>query len=324
MDLPEAVRSVVGDEAVAARVSLGGEDLLVVTPTRTVVYRAEGLLSDESVHEYGHDIERIAVETKRRKATFRLDYGTGGEQSLTVPANRVDDALHPVLAGVLNAAGVTDRGETITRTFRFSELTIVITSARLVKHVGGAVWGDGHEEYHYDDVTDLRFEEGSHGTAVVLRMGDRQERFKAPNDSARELREELVAAVLAHTGHDSLEAFRAAHAEADNEGGADEGGMAVDGLSPLGSDQADSTNESAAASAAGDAPDAGDGDDSLPDLDVVGGGDGDTAAAAERSDDADVATELAALREAVERQGDRIDAQRELIDQLIDELRRGR
>jgi hypothetical protein len=318
MDLPEAVRSVVGDEAVAARVSLGGDDLLLVTPTRTVVYRAEGLLSDESVHEYGHDVERIAVETKRRKATFRLDYGTGGEQSLTVPANRVDDALHPVLAGVLNAAGVTGPGETIRRTFRFSELTVVVTSARLVKHVGGAVWDDGHEEYPYDEVTDLRFEEGSHGTAVVLRMGDRQERFKAPNDRARELREELVAALLAHTGHDSLEAFRAANAEAD-EGTDDDGDMAVEGLSPLGADGADGPSE---ASAADDRSAAGDGDGSLPDLDVVGGGD--AATRPETADDADVAAELAALREAVERQGERIDAQRELIDQLIEELRRGR
>ncbi|MFB6169209.1 MAG: hypothetical protein ABEJ43_10250 [Haloferacaceae archaeon] len=319
MDLPEAVRSVVGDESVAARVSLGGEDLLLVTPTRTVVYRGEGLLSDESVTEYGHDVERIAVETKRRKATFRLDYGAGGEQSLTVPASRVDDALHPILAGVLNAAGVTDPGETITRTFRFSELTVVITSARLVKHVGGAVWDDGHEEYRYDDVTDLRFEEGSHGTAVVLRMGDRQERFKTPNDSAREFREELVGALLEHTGHDSLDAFRAAHAEAEPEAD-DGGGMGVEGLSPLGGDGP------GGASGAGAASDASDEDDALPDLDVVGSEDDATARvnSAETADTADVAAELDALREAVERQGERIDAQRELIDQLIDELRRGR
>ncbi len=313
MDLPEAVRSVVGDESVAARVALGGEDLLLVTPTRTVVYRAEGLLSDESVQEYGHDVERIALETKRRKATLRLDYGTGGEETLSLPASRVDDALHPILAGILNAAGVTDPGETVTRTFRFSELTVVVTSARLVKHVGGAVWDDGHEEYSYDDVTDLRFEEGSHGTAVVLRTGDEQERFKTPNDRARELREALVEALLAHTGHESLEAFRAAHAEAEEE---DDGGdgMAVEGLSPLGSDQT--------SGATGDDETAPDETDDRPGVDVVG--DDPAQERAETDEDTDVAAELAALREAVERQGERIDAQRELIDQLIEELRRGR
>jgi hypothetical protein len=319
MELPEAVRSVVGDESVAARVSLGGEDLLLVTPTRTVVYRAEGLLSDESVREYGHDVERIAVETKRRKAKVRLDYGTGGEQSLSLPTSRVDDALHPILAGVLNAAGVTDPGETVKRTFRFSELTVVVTSARLVKHVGGAVWDAGHEEFPYDDVTDLRFEEGSHGTAVVLRMGDRQERFKAPNDSARELREALVAALLDHTGHDSLEAFRAARA-GDGEGDEAEAGegMAVEGLSPLGSDSSESTDDGQ--SGTGDA---------VAGVDVVGGGgesvtESGAGASVETDTNADVAAELAALREQVERQGERIDAQRELIDQLIEELRRGR
>jgi hypothetical protein len=310
MDLPEAVGSVVGDETVAARVSLGGDDLLLVTPTRTVVYRADGLLSDESVQEYGHDVERIAVERKRRKATLRLDYGTDGERTLSLPASRVDDALHPVLAGVLNAAGVTDPGETVKRTFRFSELTVVVTSARLVKHVGGAVWDESHEEFPYDDVTDLRFEEGSHGTAVVVRMGDRQERFKAPNDSARELREALVGAVLAHHGFDSLEAFRAARAEADDgEPAAADDEVGVEGLAPLGGDAGGGSEESVSG------------------LDVVGGDDeGEPAdpatdGTAERGD---VGAELAALREQVEAQGERIDAQRELIEQLIEELRRGR
>jgi len=318
MELPEAVRSVVGDESVAARVSLGGEDLLLVTPTRTVVYRGEGLLSDESVREYGHDVERIAVETKRRKAKLRLDYGTGGEETLSLPASRVDDALHPILAGVLNAAGVTDRGETIKRTFRFSELTVVVTSARLVKHVGGAVWDEGYEEYGYDDVTDLRFEEGSHGTAVVLRMTDRQERFKAPNESARELREALVAALLAHAGHDSLEAFRTAHADADEEA-EDDDGIAVAELSPLGSEDGESTDPTDADDGGADASDG-----ASAGVDVIGGnGSAGRPEPAETSGD-DVAAELAALREEVERQGERIDAQRELIDQLIEELRRGR
>jgi hypothetical protein len=318
MDLPGAVRSVVGDESVAARVSLGGDDLLLVTPSRTVVYRAEGLLSDESVEEFGHDVERIAVEESRRKATLRLDYGTDGERTLSLPRSRVDDALHPIVAGVLVAGGVTEPGETVARTFRFSELTVVVTSARLVKHVGGAVWDEDYEEYPFDDVTDLRFEEGSHGTAVVLRMGDRQERFKAPNDRARELREALVEAVLAHHGVDSLEALRAATEAAETTAEADDAttdDVGVDGLSPLGGD---------------DGADGG----SLPDLDVVGGEDdatadagGDGRATTDTGDaapDADVATELAALREAVERQGERIDAQRDLIDRLIEELRRGR
>ena len=319
MDLPETVRSVVGDESVAARVSLGGEDLLLVTPTRTVVYRAEGLLSDESVHEYGHDVERIAVKSKRRKAKIRLDYGTGGEQSISLPTNCVDDALHPILAGVLNAAGVTDPGETVKRTFRFSELTVVVTSARLVKHVGGAVWDAGQEEFHYDDVTDLRFEEGNHGTAIVLRLGDRQERFKAPNDSAGELREALVATLLNHVGHDSLEALRAARDESgEGDEGESGGGMAVERLSPLGSDPVESTDDSEGSyKDDADSPVG----STTTGVDVVGGS---IESVGSQGGGDDVAAELAALREAVEQQGEQISAQRELIDQLIEELRRGR
>jgi len=45
--------------------------------------------------------------------------------------------LHPVLAGVLNGNGITDPGETVVKTYRFSELTLIITSDRLVKHIGG-------------------------------------------------------------------------------------------------------------------------------------------------------------------------------------------
>jgi hypothetical protein len=125
-----------------------------------------------------------------------------------VPRKHLDSALHPVLAGTLNATGVTDGGETVLETFRFSELTLVITSDRLVKHIGNAVWDEEFEEYHYDGVTDLAFEEGNVATTVVLTHDGRRERFKAPNERARELRERLTGAVLSHHGVDSLAALR--------------------------------------------------------------------------------------------------------------------
>jgi hypothetical protein len=207
MTHPDIVQSALGDEGVAARVDLG-DDALFVTPTRTILYRADKLLSDESVEEFPHGAERITVSSGRRKATLTLDYGLDGERSFTVPAKTLDEALHPVLAGTLNAAGVTDPGETIKETFRFSELTLVVTSDRLVKHIGNAVWDDEYEEFRYDDVTDLAFEEGSVATTIVVVLGGRQERFKAPNDRAREVRERLTKAVLAHHGVDSLDALR--------------------------------------------------------------------------------------------------------------------
>ncbi|ELZ33589.1 DUF7115 domain-containing protein [Halorubrum tebenquichense] len=213
MSLPELLAGTVGDEDVVAEVPLGGGDRLAVTPTRTLVYRGDGLLSDESVDEYGHDVERIEVSTGRRKAKITLGYGLDGDETLSVPAKRVDDVLHPILAGVLSKSGVTGTGETVVRTFRFSELTLIVTSERLVKHVGSAVWDSEFEEFHYADLTGLDFEEGTVATAVVLAHGGRSERFKAPNESARAVRETLADAVCSFHGVDSLEEFRVAAAE---------------------------------------------------------------------------------------------------------------
>ncbi|WP_280588060.1 hypothetical protein [Halorubrum sp. Boch-26] len=232
MSLPDLLAETVGDEDVVAAVSLGGDDRLAVTPTRTLVYRGDGLLSDESVTEYPHDVERIAVSTGRRKAKLTLGYGLDGDETLSLPAKRADDALHPILAGVLSATGVTEPGESVLRTFRFSELTLVVTSDRLVKHVGSAVWDDEFEEFPYADLTDLDFEEGTVATAVVLAHGGRSERFKAPNESARALRETLVDAVCDYHDVASLEEFRVTvAADEDDEAG---GGTGADGTTDFG------------------------------------------------------------------------------------------
>ncbi|OYR47083.1 hypothetical protein DJ74_13630 [Halorubrum sp. Ea8] len=255
MSLPDLLAETVGDEDVVAAVSLGGDDRLAVTPTRTLVYRGDGLLSDESVAEYSHDVERIAVSTGRRKAKLTLGYGLDGDETLSLPAKRADEALHPILAGVLSATGVTGPGESVLRTFRFSELTLVVTSDRLVKHVGSAVWDDEFEEFPYADLTDLDFEEGTVATAVVLAHGGRSERFKAPNESARAVRETLVDAVCAYHGVDSLEEFRVtvaddeeSEADADADGATDFG----EGPDPLSaSPVADAEAEAEAAAETG-------------------------------------------------------------------------
>jgi len=328
MSLPEIVQSALDDEAVAARVSLGGEDELLVTPTRTLVYRAEGLLSDESVAEYGHDAERVTVSEGRRKSKVTLDYGLDGEETFGLPTSALDEALHPLLAGVLNAAGITDAGETIKRTFRFSDLTVVVTSARLVKHVGTAVWDDDFEEFHYDDVTDLAFEEGNVATSVVLTVGGRQERFKAPSEEARALREALVDAVCTHHDAASLADLRAMRATDDEpEEPRDNVGFG-DGPDPLSANPEELSDDDGGASETAD--DAGsfefgagaeavDGD-AATDEGTAEGIDADGTAAG----DADVAAELADLRAEIEAQNERLARQEELIERLIEELRQGR
>ncbi|WP_277555229.1 DUF7115 domain-containing protein [Halobaculum limi] len=354
MSLPDLIRGELGGEDPVARVHLGGDDELFVTPTRTLIYRAEGLLSDESVEEHAHDAERVAVSEGRRKAKFTLEYGLDGSQSFSVPRSKIDEVLHPVLAGVLAASGITEPGETVERTFRFSELTLVVTSTRLVKHVGAAVWDDDFEEFHYDDVTDLEVEKGSHATTLVLTANGRQERFKAPNDRSREIEETLTSALLAYYGVDSLSAFRALSAEAEGEDEADDDAVDAaavdrtdfgDGPDPLSADPSEVDEHNGTRTdplATGEETDAGEVGDVAEESTTAAVSQADAGADAAvasetASDDAfgdtgfepaeptdDLADEVAALREAVERQNERLDSQRELIEQLIEELRRGR
>lgn len=233
MDVPGIVQSSLADaddETVVATVHLKGDDALFVTPTRTLLYRADGLLSDESVEEYPHDAHRIEVGEGRRKATIRLDYGVDGERSFGVPPGALDEALHPVIAGVLNAAGAIEPGETVVRTFRFSELTLVVTSARVFKHVGAAVWDDEFEEVAFADVTGLDLEDGTVASQLVLETSGRAQRVKTPTARAQEVYDCCEEALLAYHDVSSYEAFRERidAEEADGTGASDEPAAADD------------------------------------------------------------------------------------------------
>ncbi|WP_232686137.1 DUF7115 domain-containing protein [Halobacterium zhouii] len=234
MNAPALVQSTLGDEEVAAHVPLKGEDALFVTGTRTLVYTAEGLISDESVTEHSHDAERILVSDGRRKAKITLDYGLDGETELSVPSDALDDALHPIVAGVLNAADVTQPGETVKRTYRFSELTIVVTSDRVVKHVGAAVWEAECEQIGFDTVTGIDVEEGSVSSQLVLETTGRTQRIKAPNEQFRDVRETVEDAVYAY--HDVSGAGEFEQLNVNEEPSSDDSGSEVEfgeGVDPI-------------------------------------------------------------------------------------------
>ena len=82
MSLPDALTSALEDESAVAEVDLGGDDTLAVTPTRTLIYRADGLLSDEAVEEYPHNAERLTLSEGRRKAKLTMEYGLDGTETL--------------------------------------------------------------------------------------------------------------------------------------------------------------------------------------------------------------------------------------------------
>ncbi|ELZ55593.1 MULTISPECIES: hypothetical protein [unclassified Haloferax] len=383
MSQPEIVQSVLGEEDVVTRVHLGGEDELFVTPTRTLVYRAEGLLSDESVDEFSHAAEQLSVKEGRRKAKISLDYGLDGSETFSLSTKRLDDALQPVVEGVLSAAGVTDEdGERLVQAFRFSELTFVITDARVVRHIGSAVWDEDYEAYRFADVTDLEFESGSVATTVVLTVNGRQERFKIPNEQARLVREKLARALCDYHGVGSLEEFRVqmekarANAESADDAGRDntDFGAGPDPLSAnpgeLSDEPANATRSEDSASAeptqqaarnqstgsaeaaaatgavaeakaaeaattqsAAESPAAEQSSGNVAGADDLGfeGSGFESAAESEAGDtataDADyaaLAAEVESLREVVEAQSEQIRHQQELVEQLIEELRRGR
>ncbi|WP_254764158.1 DUF7115 domain-containing protein [Natrinema marinum] len=259
MSVPGIVHSTLDGEEIAARVSLGSDDELFITPTRTIVYRADGLLSDESADDYPHDADRLTLSEGRRKTKFSLEYALDGTREFTIPAGKTDAVLHPVLAGVLNGNGITESGETVVQTYRFSELTLIITSDRLVKHIGGAVWDGDYEEYHFDNVTNLAFEDGSVATQIVLTVDGRPQRIKAPNEEANDLRERLQRALFDYHGVGSLaelnDALGGDEEPEPSEGSVDFGG----GVDPLDADppEPDDSERREEASAA-DEPEAAD------------------------------------------------------------------
>ncbi len=340
MSVPALVEDSLDGEDVAARVSLGGDDELVVTPTRTLIYRSEGLLSDESVDEYPHEAERLTISEGRRKTTLSLEYTLEGTRQFTVPASKQDAVLHPVLAGVLTGNEITEPDETIVNTYRFSELTLILTSERLVKHVGAAVWDQEYEEHHYGDVTNLSFEDGSVATQIVLEVDGRPERIKAPNESAADLRERLKRTLCEYHDVDSLEEFNA-----QSDDGEEESTSATmdfgEGVEPLDTNSQSSEPETPASTGDGEAAVVGTtGDSELTEVHHAGeqrpaepDGEPESTTAAESKALAENSVEstnevlierIDRLEATVEEQTNLLEQQQETIEQLIDELRRGR
>ncbi|MHB9286752.1 hypothetical protein ACKVMT_06895 [Halobacteriales archaeon Cl-PHB] len=356
MEIPDLVRNALGGEEVQAGVNLGDEDALVLTPTRTILYRGEGLLSDESLEEYAHDVERLAVKDGRRKTKFSLTY-VDGTETFTVPGNRAETVLEHLIDGILTVGEVIDAEESVRGVYRFSELTLIVTDGRLVKHVGAPVWDADFEEFPFADVTGLAFEQGSVATQIVLSVAGRPQRIKAPNDQAPMVQETLQGALFAYHDVDSLEALNEAVADesAGRDGAdADESGVDLslsEGIDPLvgGSESDDgdaetdderspTIDESLAAETAQDAGSettaqhSAGGTRSTEDTSPaesasepdVGGEVRDVPDAATAEDVEAIATQVADLTAAVTRQNKLLKQQQQTMEQLIEELRRGR
>ena len=321
MAIPPIVEERLGGETVTARVRLGGDDQLFVTPTRSLVYHAEGLLSGESVDAYPHEAERLSVGEGRRKYTITLDHGLDGESRFSVPADRFDEAIQPILRGVFIAAGITGPSEELVEFYRLGELTLVVTDARVVKHVGNALWDEEFEEYPFESVTGIDVEEGSVSSQIIVEVDGRPQRIKIPSEDARRIRTRLQEGVLAYHGFSSYDEFRrsvqaelAAEAEADAEPAAPTAeAEPPERPTPTASAvEKPGQDEEATESAS---------DDDVASGMVFGEGIGTIPVEEEPDEVDDVAAELATLRSAVERQNDLLRRQQQVVERLVRELR---
>jgi hypothetical protein len=367
MEIPHLVREHLGGEAIESTVNLGDEDVVCVTPTRALVYRGEGLLSDESVQTYSLDVEQLDISQGRRKTKFIFEY-VDGTDTFTVPASRSETLLTLLLQGAFRVAGVIDEEESVAGVFEFSELTLVVTDSRLVKHVGATLWDEDFESFHYDDVSGLAFEEGSVATQIVITVDGRPQRIKAPSEEAPQVKQTLVQTMCAYYDVGSLEALQETLSAAEDvDGGSADASAASndigldEGISPLVGGDADADSEAPDQPAETDArageeqrqqrttetrsENTGQSAAGAAGESRSGGGDGsgtrqtarEIAASGTAADGVDaedveaIKEQLSTLTAAVKRQNEllerheqRLGTHDERIEQLIDELRRGR
>ena len=316
MEIPDLVQQELGDEAVKAGVSLGDEDTVCFTPTRTLVYRGEGLLSDEKVDVFPHDFERLKLSEGRRKTKFTLFY-TDTKREFGVPGDRAGAVLERLLEGCLQAIGAIDSEETVEGVFRFSELTLVVTEARLLKHLGSVTWDGDFESYPFEDVTGLDFEDGSVATAIVLSVNDRPERIKAPNEQAPKLRKTLQQALFEYHDVGSLADLNAKVASEPDEAAEEQDSLGLEsGIDPLvgsGDEEESASAQQSSSTSSATTP------EPSPTSESAVRETTDTSGDIEALEQ-----QVADLTAAIEEQNERLEQQEATIKTLIKELRQGR
>ena len=346
--LPDLLSKTVGDATVIDTVDIGGGDAVAVTNRATHVYRSDGLLSDESVETFGHDIDRLSIQTKRRKSKIRLET-IDNETDFTVPSKIADPIVEAMIEGVLRTTDVIEADEGIVAQFRFSELTLIVTDARLFEHVGSAVWDEDFEVVEFSDLTGLDFEKGSVATQVVIETEARRRRVKVPNEHAgrvqrviqeavfefydvssiKMLREELAKPAAEETGSkpdstvggDQVSGDRSPIEQSQTASEDPESGVESDGFVSAGWD-APADQEVAGSTSWG--TELGKDEPAESKVDASGSTQDGSGGRPSETDIDELASKVETLSERIESQTERIESQRELIEQLVDELRRGR
>ena len=342
MEVPDLLRTRLDGEQRNV-VALDGEDVAVVTRDRTFIYREEGLLSDATVEVYDNDIERLSISRGRRKTTFHLE-SLDDTRQFAVANSYAEAMLEALLDGVLVCADVLDDGEELRGVYLFSDLTVVVTDTRLVKHIGAAVWTPDTGSYPFEAVTGLDFEDGAVATQIVLGVEGRTERIKAPNEKAPLLRRTLIGALCEFHGVDSLARLNSVLG-ADTDEPASHSSIALEEeITPLidSDDSTDSGTDTVGAVTDDDwlEPDTSDsrmdtggaddgrglhttqqaGDRSLDHSTTSGEGPSDSAVVDDGTDDGSPATDVEALERQVRELKRAVDRQNELLEQQTEHI----
>jgi hypothetical protein len=323
MDVPGVVRERLADERRMTSVNVGGDDRVYVTPPKTLVYRAAGLFSSESIEEFPHDVSRFDVSADRREATFAFEYEHGVE-AFSAPRERIDTVLPPVLAGILRTTGRIDDEERIEESYRFGERTLIVTERRLLTSAGEAVWDREFDSYDYERVTDLCFEEG-----LRIDVDGRPRYIELDGDGRREAYETLESALCAYHGVASIDQLPDRESERTTDAAAAESERTV-ATDPIddGStrETADRDADEVAEPSTGQSAQPRSASDDSPGPLIPEATESDHAEdeppAHDESEDVDerrLAAEVDALGERVERQTELLERQTELLEQLVEE-----
>ena len=325
MDVPGIVRERLADERRMTSVNVGGDDRVYVTPPKTLVYRAAGLFSSESIEEFPLDVGRFDVSADRREATFAFEYEHGVE-AFSAPRERIDTVLPPVLAGVLRTTGLIDEDERIEESYRFGERTLVVTDRRLLTSVGEAVWDREHDSYDYERVTDLRFEGD-----LRIDVDGRSRYIELTGEGRREAYETLEDALCAYHGVASIDQLPDRTPERTTDTAPVESESRTVATDPVGDSSVDETSDR---DAAGDtAPTTAETpsqtrsppDESpeplIPEASESDHTEGEPTHSdeGERTDERRLADDVDVLSERVERQTKLLERQTELLERLVEE-----
>jgi len=331
MSVPTVLQEAIGDDEIAETLKLGGEDLLVFTPSRCICYRGEGLLSDESVSKFRYDITALSIDIGRRSTDLAFDYGHEGTEQLGVPNDQAEVAIQTFLTFTLRSSDAIDEDEVIAEVFRIDELALLLTARRYVKHVGTAVWESDATVVPYQDIWDVELEQGSVGAQVVVRTMDGVDRIKASSADAEGIHTSLSDAVCNAHGVDTLDDIEPPEEPANGsktaKPSAEDDGPSLPPLRGTSADGGTTSGRSLSSSqSAGERP--ADDTRAVARRQSAGTGEPEGAGGARGSpatiDLASLQDRLDDIEEAVEETNERLDEHREAFEQLVEELRRGR